>query len=178
MVLKGQPLSHIFAVHSDEIPACRIALYNYFDQCVFRARNIDLSRRVRYKKCKKLSESRKKNIQQIYRNKRTYTDFEQFIEAHPDIDIVEMDTIKGGHATGKCLLTLLFRSCNFMLVILLPNFTQKSVVNAINTLSDTLGIRTFKKYFPVILTDNVPDSKIPGILKKRIWYSQNLYFLL
>ncbi|ROR27375.1 IS30 family transposase [Mobilisporobacter senegalensis] len=166
LVLKGQPLSHIFAVHSDEIPVCRRTLYNYFDQNVFKARNIDLPRRVRYKRRKKRSEPRKKNIQQIYRNKRTYTDFERFIEAHPDIDVVEMDTVKGGRAAGKCLLTLLFRSCNFMLVILLPNCTQKSVVNAINTLSDTFGIRIFKKYFPVILTDNGSEFKNPWDIEK------------
>lgn len=60
LVLKGQPLSHIFAVHKDEIPVCRRTLYNYFDQCVFKARNIDLPRRVRYKKRKKRSEPRKR----------------------------------------------------------------------------------------------------------------------
>ena len=32
LVLKGQPLSHIFAVHADEIPVCRRTLYNYFDR--------------------------------------------------------------------------------------------------------------------------------------------------
>ena len=53
LILKGQPLSHIFAVHSDEIPVCRRTLYNYLDQRVFQARNIDLPRRVRYKKRKK-----------------------------------------------------------------------------------------------------------------------------
>ena len=60
LVLKGQPLSHIFAVHSDEIPVCRRTLYNYLDQSVFQARNIDLPRRVRYKKRKKRSDPRKK----------------------------------------------------------------------------------------------------------------------
>lgn len=53
LILKGQPLSHIFAVHADEIPVCRRTLYNYLDQRVFQARNIDLPRRVRYKKRKK-----------------------------------------------------------------------------------------------------------------------------
>lgn len=28
LILKGQPLSHIFAVHADEIPVCRRTLYN------------------------------------------------------------------------------------------------------------------------------------------------------
>lgn len=120
LILKGQPLSHIFAVHADEIPVCRRTLYNYLDQRVFQARNTDLPRRVRYKKRKKKSEPRKsKNLQQVYRNKRTYVDFERFMEAHPDFDVVEMDTFKGGRDKGKCLLTLLFRSCSFMIVILM-----------------------------------------------------------
>lgn len=94
LILKGQPLSHIFAIHADEIPVCRRTLYNYLDQRVFQARNIDLPRRVRYKKRKKKSEPRKSRIlQQVYRNKRTYVDFERFMEAHPDLNIVEMDTV-------------------------------------------------------------------------------------
>lgn len=81
LILKGQPLSHIFAVHADKIPVCRRTLYNYLDQRVFQARNIDLPRRVRYKKRKKKSKPRKsKNLQQVYRNKRTYVDFERFME--------------------------------------------------------------------------------------------------
>ena len=167
LVLKGQPLSHIFAVHKDEIPVCRRTLYNYFDQCVFKARNIDLPRRVRYKKRKKRSEPRKKDYQQTYRNKRTYIDFERFMEAHPDTDVVEMDTVKGSREKGKCLLTLLFRSCSFMIIILLPDCTQKSVIKAIDDLCETIGIRTFKKYFPVILTDNGSEFKNPWEIEKN-----------
>lgn len=167
LVLKGQPLSHIFAVHADEIPVCRRTLYNYFDQSIFKARNIDLPRRVRYKKRKKRSEPRKKNIQQTYRNKRTYVDFEKYTKAFPDLEVVEMDTVKGSRTAGKCLLTLLFRSCSFMIVILLPDCTQRSVINAINNLCDTLGIRTFKKYFPIILTDNGSEFKNPWDIEKN-----------
>ncbi len=50
LILKGQPLSQIFAVHAGEIPVCRRTLYNYLDQRIFQARNIDLPRRVRYKR--------------------------------------------------------------------------------------------------------------------------------
>ena len=166
LVLKGQPLSHIFAVHADEIPVCRRTLYNYFDQSVFNARNIDLPRRVRYKKRKKRSEPRKKNIQQTYRSKRTYVDFEKYTKAFPELGVVEMDTVKGSRASGKCLLTLLFRSCSFMIAILLPDCTQRSVVAAINSLCDTIGIRTFKKFFPIILTDNGSEFKNPWNIEK------------
>lgn len=166
LILKGQPLSHIFAVHGDEIPVCRRTLYNYLDQRVFQARNIDLPRRVRYKPRKRKTISRTDKIVQVYRNKRTYKDFEHFMKAHPDSDVVEMDTVKGGVASGKCLLTLLFRSCSFMLVILLPRCTQECVINAINCLTDTIGLRTFRKYFPVILTDNGSEFKNPYDIEK------------
>lgn len=175
LIMKGQPLSHIFAVHSDEIPVCRRTLYNYLDQKVFQARNIDLPRRVRYKKRKKTSSPRKSNLKQEYRNKRTFVDFERFMDAHPDLDVVEMDTVKGSRAAGKCLLTLLFRSCSFMIVILLPDCTQRSVVNAINNLCETIGIRTFKKYFPVILADNGSEFKNPWDIKKAEFGTHRTY---
>ena len=168
LIMKGQPLSHIFAVHADEIPVCRRTLYNYLDQRVFQARNIDLPRRVRYKKRKKATSPRTKDIRQVYRNKRTYKDFERFMEAHPDSDVVEMDTVKGSRAAGQCLLTLLFRSCSFMLVILLPRCTQECVIGAINNLTDMLGLNLFRKYFPVILTDNGSEFKNPYDIEKTV----------
>ena len=44
---------------------------------------------------------------------------------------------------------------------------QKSVIQAINNLTDTLGIRTFKKYFHVILTDNGSEFKNPWDIEKQ-----------
>ena len=166
LVLNGQPLSHIFAVHADEIPVCRRTLYNYLDQRVFQARNIDLPRRVRYKKRRKKATPKAQSHEQVYRNKRTYKDFEFFMEHHPELGVVEMDTVKGSRASGKCLLTLLFRNCSFMLIILLPKCTQDCVINAINDLYITLGPRIFKKHFPVILTDNGPEFKNPWDIEK------------
>ena len=46
-----------------------------------------------------------KNLQQVYRNKRTYVDFEHFMDAHPDLDVVEMDTAKGGRDKGLLIVT-------------------------------------------------------------------------
>jgi IS30 family transposase len=166
LVLKGQPLSHIFATHGDEIPCCRRTLYHYFDQRVFQVRNIDLPRRVRYKKRKKPSRPRAGNAGQAYRNKRTYKDFERFVDAHPYAEVIEMDAVKGGRAAGKCLLTLLFRNSSFMLAILLPSCTQESVINAINKLTEDLSLSLFRKSFPVILTDNGSEFKNPYDIEK------------
>ena len=166
LILKGQPLSHIFAVHADEIPVCRRTLYNYLDRRIFQARNIDLPRRVRYKKRKKRSEPRLRKIEQVYRSKRTYKDFEKFMEGYPESSVVEMDTVKGSRESGKCLLTLLFRSCNFMIIILLPACTQECVIKAINDLTDAITLRLFRKYFRVILTDNGSEFKNPWDIEK------------
>lgn len=167
LIKKGQPLSHIFAVHADDIPICRRTLYNYLDQRVFEARNIDLHRRVRYKKRRSNNNSPKnRNLIQAYRNKRTYKDFEFYMEKHPDASVVELDTVKGTRDAGKCLMTLLFRSCNFMIIILLPRCTQECVINAFNDLVNTISLHLFRKYFEVILTDNGSEFKNPWDIEK------------
>ena len=53
-----------------------------------------------------------------------------------------------------------------MLIILLPKCTQGCVINAINSLTETIGLRLFKKYFPVILTDNGSEFKNPYDIEK------------
>ena len=166
LIKKGQPLSHIFAVHSEDIPVCRRTLYNYLDQSVFAARNIDLHRRVRYKKRRSHRKPDSRHLNQEYRNKRTYKDFEFYMEHHPDASVVELDTVKGTKASGKCLMTLLFRSCNFMILILLQKCTQECVINAFNNLYDMISPALFRKYFEVILTDNGSEFKDPWDIEK------------
>ena len=52
-----------------------------------------------------------------------------------------------------------------MLIILLPKCTQKCVINVVNGLIETLGIRLFCKYFPAILTGNGFEFKNPYDIK-------------
>ena len=165
LVLQGQPLSHIFATHKDEIPCCRRTLYNYFDQGIFKAKNIDLPRRVKYKR-RRPKKKTERHPQQIYRAKRTYKDFLFFMENHPDYEVVEMDTVMGSNKKGKCILTLLFRNSNFMLCILLQRCTQECVISAINSLTAKISLHTFKKSFKVILTDNGSEFKDPWSIEK------------
>ena len=49
LIKKGQPISHIYNSHSEELGCSRSTLYYYIDACVFSARNIDLPRKVTYK---------------------------------------------------------------------------------------------------------------------------------
>ena len=165
LIKKGQPLSHIYATHADEIPCSRRTLYNYMDASLLQARNIDLPRRVRYKRRKHRKEGYK-DVKQLYRKRRSYTNFERFIESYPDAEVVEMDTVKGNREGGKVLLTLLFRKSSFMLIFLLPRCTQACVSEVFNSLTETLGLSVFQKTFPIILTDNGPEFKDPLSIEK------------
>ena len=89
----------------------------------------------------------------------TYTDFTSFMEQNPNLPVVEMDTVKGARGSHKVLLTMIFRQTNFMLVFLMPDGTQKSVKDVFDKLTLHLGIDTFRKLFPVILTDNGVEFK-------------------
>lgn len=81
-----------------------------------------------------------------YRQGRTYEDFNSYIEANPDLSIVEMDTVKGGREKGKVFLTMIFRKTSFMLIFLMKDGTQESVLQVFDTLTELLGMALFKGY--------------------------------
>jgi len=93
---------------------------------VFQAKNLDLPRRVRFKRRKQRYHTAPSltGIQNYKRN-RMYNFSQAYMKMFPDTDVVEMDTVKGTRTAGKCVLTLLFRKSSFMLIILLPRCTQK-----------------------------------------------------
>ncbi len=53
LVKKGQPLTHIYAEHENEMPVCLRTLYNYIDEGALSIKNIDLRRKTGYKPRKK-----------------------------------------------------------------------------------------------------------------------------
>lgn len=164
LLLKGQSVSHILNTHADEIPCSRSTLYSYVDKSILTARNIDMPRKVRHR-------VRKSNHRQLAADTklavltRNYTRFTDYMKEHPDTPVVEMDTVVGKLDTHKVLLTLLFRSCNLMLMILLEHKTQECVIEALNDLCDAIGIDVFKALFPVILTDRGTEFLFPEAIE-------------
>lgn len=169
LILKGQSLNHIYANHSDEICVARRTLYDYIDKCVFDVRNIDLPRKVRYKKRRK---KRAEPAPCKYRQGRTYEDFKKFINQNPDLNIVEMDTVKGRREKSKCLLTMIFSKFDYMLVFLIDSASEECVQRVFDYLSDKLGFEIFERLFPVILTDNGGEFKDPEALEHTPYGSQ------
>lgn len=162
LLKKGQSLAHIYAHHGHQIPCCRKTLYNYIDQGVFTAKNLDLRRRVRYKCKPRKTATRVSLSMREFRVGRMYDDFLKRMKEYPNTSVVEMDTVEGGKGSGKkAFLTMLFRSCKLMLVFVLEEKTQDHVIEVFDLLSQKLGIETFRELFPVILTDNGIEFQFP-----------------
>jgi len=137
-------------------------MYNYIDRSLFDVRNIDLPRKVRYKRRKqKPSEP----FDYKYREGRTYEDFKKYIADNPDVGVVEMDTVKGRREKGKVMLTMVFVKYDFMLIFLLEAATQECVTEVFRFLLKSLGLSVFRRVFPVILTDNGAEFKNPYLLE-------------
>ena len=157
LIAKGQSINHIFSTHAEQIGLSEKTIYNYIDLNAFKVKNLDLPKKVAYRHRKPKKPITKLEYQ--CRKGRTLEDFKAFIEGNPKTPVVEMDTVKGARGSGKVLLTMIFRETNFMLIFLLPDGTQKSVDEVFDRLTFLLGIDTFRKLFPVILTDNGVEFK-------------------
>lgn len=163
LIAKGQSLNHICATHGAELGVSERTLYNYIDQNVFKVRNIDLPKKVVYRQRRPKKVLTKLEYQ--YRQGRTIEDLASYIDANPDLSIVEMDTVKGGREKGKVLLTMIFRKTSFMLIFLMNDGTQDSVIQVFDALTELLGMALFKRLFSVILTDNGVEFKNPNALE-------------
>ena len=163
LIAKGQSLNHILSTHREEIGLSEKTIYNYIDANAFSVKNIDLPKKVVYRQRKQKPVLTK--LEYKCRRGRTFEDFSQYVEDHPGISVVEMDTVKSARGCKKTLLTFVFRNTNFMLVFLLKDGTQESVLAVFDYLTDRLGLDVFRALFPVILTDNGVEFKDPDELE-------------
>ena len=162
LILNGQTMDHIFAEHKNEIPCSKRTLYRYIDSGILSVRNIDLPRKVKYKPRKQSGTFAKLTRECVIG--RSYSDFLEYIEQHPEANIVEMDTVVGPEP-GKVILTMLFRSSNFMLAFLMDNTKSESVIELFRFLQRELGTEVFAQLFPVILTDRGSEFSNPWALE-------------
>ena len=175
LVKRGQSIAHICASHSDEIPVTERTIYNYFEQNLFSAINLDLPRKVRYKKRKTHAQDEPRDYS--VRECRTYEDFQKHIAQYPESSVVEMDTVIGRKG-GKTLLTMLIRSCRLQLAFLMDENAQVCVKQWFDWLYTTLGEKTFSAVFGVTLTDNGSEFLDPvsiecdsnGVVRTRVFF--------
>ena len=78
---------------------------------------------------------------------------------------INSDKVPPYRIGGKVLLTLLFKSCDFMLAFIRERNNSQSVIDCFNMLYELLGTDCFKAMFPVILTDNGSEFSNPKALE-------------
>jgi len=169
LLMKGQSLHHICANHADEIMLNERSLYNYVDNGIFTARNIDMPRIVRMGRRKKKKDSFK--VDKKCRIGRTYQDFLQFMTEHPGLPIVEMDSVEGRKG-GKVLLTLHFIIPQLMLAFIRDANTSQSVIDIFNRLYLELYPDTFCGLFQVLLGDNGSEFSNPSAIERDLQNNQ------
>ena len=151
LVQKGQSIAHIYATHADDMKCSRRTVYEYIDAGVFDVRNIDLRRKVKYRKRKKPTDTSAKD--RSYRKGHNYEDFRKRVEKSPEASVVGMDCVEGSKTSRKVLLTMTFRRTHLVLIFLLASQTQEEVLRVFNLLEERLGTVLFRRVFEIILTD-------------------------
>ena len=179
-IKKGHSFSMIIRNHKNEFPVGKRTLYNYVENGYLDIINLDLPRKVRYKKRKHNNINTPKKDTKIRIN-RTYEDFKDYVKNYNDnnfnIDIVEMDTVEGIKGESL-LLTLLWRHANFMLAFKIENKESQTVNKFFLYLKELLGYEKFHQLFPIILTDNGVEFSKPDeiefngyhVFKTRLFY--------
>jgi IS30 family transposase len=157
-VLNGQSIHHVCAHSPGAVMWSEKTIYKYAGLGLFRAKNIDMPRKVRMRPRKSRHDSLK--VDRACRHGRTYADYREFTAGNPQAALVEMDTVHGV-VGGKCLLTLHFVAARFMLACLLCACSAEAVKNAFAGLRRALGAELHARMFGVILTDNGSEFSDP-----------------
>ena len=178
-IKKGHSFSMIIRNHKNEFSVGERTLYNYVEKGYLDIINLDLPRKVRYKKRKHNNLLNTKDTK--IRINRTYEDFKKYFKEYNyndfNTNIVEMDTVEGIKGESV-LLTLLWRQANFMIAIKLDEKNSTNVNNFFIYLKKLLGYEKFHYLFPILLTDNGSEFSNPNeiefngyhVYKTKIFY--------
>lgn len=161
LIQRGQSVHHIVSNNPDLFNVSEKSIYRYVSGGLLKAKNIDMPRVCRTRPRKKKPVEHK--VDRSCRIGRTYADFTAFTEENP-FQVVEMDSVIG-RVGGKVLLTVMFKSCDFMLAFIRDRNTSQSVIDIFNELYLLIGADTFGKLFPLILTDNGSEFSNPAALE-------------
>lgn len=166
---KGQSVHHILSADKDQITVSEKTIYRYINGGLLRVKRGDMPRSCMLKPRKRKPIEHK--VDKKCRGGRTYDDFMAFRQEHPDIAVVEMDSVSG-RPGGKTLLTLQFVNCGMMWLFLRERNTSLSVIEEFNRMEQVLGFEMFQTLFPVILTDNGSEFSNPAALENSPFNGQ------
>ena len=149
-VKSGQHIYHV--LESNELKVSKSTVYRHIQKGYYTISKIDLPRAVKFKSRK---EKHPDYVPKGVKVGRSYEDFLLFMEEHPDLSQIEMDTVIG-EVGGKLIMTFQFVNVDFMFGLLLDEKTAAEAGAKIKKLKETLSAAgiCFSDVFPVMLTDN------------------------
>jgi|BioPla2DNA2_1021312.scaffolds.fasta_scaffold31833_1 IS30 family transposase len=175
----NKSIYHIVKSNS-EIKVSIPTVYRYIKEGIVTVTVEDLPHGTVYKKRKK--SNKKYDYSQntkIDRSNRIFIDYLAYLQAHPNVFVVEMDFLGSIKSDAKSILTLIIKNLHFVMLFLIENKNSAKVVNVFNSIQGKIGIEAFQKVFPVILTDRDPcfydyegieaDNET-GELRTRLFY--------
>jgi len=161
-IKKGQSVHHIMCANKDSFAVCEKSIYRYINAGIIKTKRGDMPRSCCMKPRKVKNIEHK--VDKKCRINRTHDDFKELCKEHPDLPIVEMDSVLGRRG-GKVLLTIHFNNCGLLLAFLRDANNSQSVIDVFNYLEERLTLKVFQKLFPVILTDNGSEFSNPSALE-------------
>lgn len=162
LIKNGISVPVAYEYFADQMPVSLRTLYDYIDKGFFDAGNLDLHRKVQRK------QTRQKSGPVLHVDKkchvgRTYADFLEHLEEHPNSKVSEMDTVEGTKG-GKVILTIFLRDCSVQLMFLRDTKTAAAVAAAYAHLREVMG-DSFSCVFEVILVDRGTEFTDPSSIE-------------
>ena len=174
LLQRGLSVESILSAHP-QIEVCAKTIYNLINDGYLKPYGIDRfsTRRSVNRRQSSVKKNYKPRVDRSYQIGRTYKDFCEYVRAHPQVHVWEMDTVYNDIHTGPFIQTFLERSSNFMIAHLCTEKTADQMLEGIIRIHDQLSEEEFKKYFQVILTDRGSEFTKADEIEKlgcRIFY--------
>lgn len=174
LIKQQQSPHHICVTNKDSIMVSESTIYRLIDSQVLSARNIDLARKVKFKRRKQKVHVK---VDKTCRIGRKYEDYIKYLKENPDTPITELDSVEGVKGS-KVLLTIHFVKSEMMLAFLRDHNDSQSVIDIFNHLYTLLGHEFFTVLFQICLPDNGSEFSNPkaiefnesGERRTRIFY--------
>ena len=166
---KHQSVNSAISNNPDVFNISSRTLYKYIDAGLFDTRNLDLARKVRFSPRKNKVHHK---VDRHCSENRLYVDFINYLEAHPNTDVVEIDSVEGIKGSSV-LFTIFFRSCSLQLSFKRDTNNARSVQQVFDDIYLSIGHDKFTELFPVILADNGTEFSNPMAIENYTFTDNN-----
>jgi IS30 family transposase len=148
---KGQSVYQVLSAHP-ELSISSRSLYRHISSGVFKKQGVSLFSRKEQVNRKQFKGNYKKRKEPANYNGRRYADFLLFLQQHPYIKPVEMDTVYNNPG-GSYIQTFIFPESAFMFGRLHSEKTNECMAFSLDDYQERLGMERFRALFPLWLTD-------------------------